>query len=675
MRSLPNAWRKLNTDFPNYYLTARLVHEHFDTSRVYEWVWIERQKDHREIAQRIVGMVPLTAFSTLFVYPLTSMAPLAAKHWWIVFNIALLLGTLSLLRGLTGLSWRRIALVIALSFPMRVNLLYGQSYALLLFVLTLACFLYQRQRRVASGIAIGTAAGLKVFPIIFLLYFLRKRDLKAFSGGVAAALCSVIVSIYIFGWQMHRVYLLQVLPRILRGEGLDPYNLKAASLSTLLHRLFIYEPTLNPHPALNAAWLFALLHPLLQMTIVAPAVLLAVPREWSPRHIRLEWAAMLLAVLAISTMASTYLFTVLILPACLLLGALPQKRSHVLYAFVLVLYVATGALAGTNLGHEGWEALLAVPRLYAILALCIFAFVLLEHQRASHPVKADRIAWGIVLGALLAFSVALNLRQLRGLYDDYRSRIVAPQIAFMTVHPVPQGDAVLFISMLGDGYHSGIEGQDAAQFSDSSDADRLSLTAANGEAWIEETRRTSTLLLASGGSMDKNILDAESPVASYDGKRLAFVREDHGQGRIWVHAVDTPGSADMPTTPPALNVLEMSFLTKDGLKGMIFSAVSGGRPSLFIVDQAGKVRPYSAEEARYPAVSPDGRWLAYSEMHGGSWNLRLRDLSSGHARELTQAACNTTEPAWAADSKTLFYASDCGRALWFSVICKRRVIP
>jgi len=27
MRTLPHAWRTLNTDFPNYYLTARLAHE------------------------------------------------------------------------------------------------------------------------------------------------------------------------------------------------------------------------------------------------------------------------------------------------------------------------------------------------------------------------------------------------------------------------------------------------------------------------------------------------------------------------------------------------------------------------------------------------------------------------------------------------------------------------
>src|SRR4051812_49249213 len=116
-RTVPSAWRTLNTDFPNYYLTARLAHEHYDTSRVYEWIWLQRQKDHRQIDQRIVGMVPITPFSTLMVYPLTSLRPLAAKHCWLIANIGLLFLTLALLRSITHLPWSRIALITALSIP------------------------------------------------------------------------------------------------------------------------------------------------------------------------------------------------------------------------------------------------------------------------------------------------------------------------------------------------------------------------------------------------------------------------------------------------------------------------------------------------------------------------------------------------------------------------------
>ena len=66
-------------------------------------------------------------------------------------------------------------------------------------------------------------------------------------------------------------------------------------------------------------------------------------------------------------------------------------------------------------------------------------------------------------------------------------------------------------------------------------------------------------------------------------------------------------------------------------------------------------------------------WLAYSKFQDGNWNLWLRDLISGQTTRLTNAACNAVEPAWASDSKTVVYASDCGRALWFTALCRRHI--
>ena len=93
VRTLPRAWQKLDTDFPNYYLTARLLHGRYDTDRIYEWIWMQRQKDHIKMEkadQAVVAFVSLTSFSALLAWPLTAWAPLPAKHIWIAFNLALL---------------------------------------------------------------------------------------------------------------------------------------------------------------------------------------------------------------------------------------------------------------------------------------------------------------------------------------------------------------------------------------------------------------------------------------------------------------------------------------------------------------------------------------------------------------------------------------------------------
>src|SRR5260370_11906857 len=126
VHTLPAAWKTVNTDFSNYYLTARLAREENDTSRIYEWIWLQRQKDHRNIDQRIISLVPITPFSTLAVWPLATAPPLVAKHRWLILNIIMVAAVVALLRSLTQLSLRHIGLVASLSVPLNNNFLYCQ---------------------------------------------------------------------------------------------------------------------------------------------------------------------------------------------------------------------------------------------------------------------------------------------------------------------------------------------------------------------------------------------------------------------------------------------------------------------------------------------------------------------------------------------------------------------
>jgi hypothetical protein len=304
-RSLPRAWQSLNTDFPSYYLTGRLLREGYNTGRLYEWIWLQRQKDHIGIDQPVAGFVPNPPFAVFPVLPLTYWAPLTAKHIWIIVNMALLAAIAALLQSITAIGWRRIALLMVLNYPLHRNLEYGQYYILLLLVVTLALWCYVREKRVLAGALMGIGLGLKIFPVLFVIYFARKRDVRAVLGLVAGGIAAVTASVWVFGLQLHRLYISQVLPWALRGDAMDPYNLGASSLSSLLHRLFLFEPEWNPHPVVHSPAVFAVLHPLLQIAIFAPAVLLTVAGNRHPRRLQLEWSAFLLAILAISTLPAS----------------------------------------------------------------------------------------------------------------------------------------------------------------------------------------------------------------------------------------------------------------------------------------------------------------------------------------------------------------------------------
>jgi hypothetical protein len=266
--------------------------------------------------------------------------------------------------------------------------------------------------------------------------------------------------------------------------------------------------------------------------------------------------------------------------------------------------------------------------------------------------------------------MSASLRHQRGLYEDYQWRVAGPPNALIAAHPQEQEQAIAVVALMPDGYRVGKLRNSIWELSATSSEDELSLAVSGDERWIERAGRESRLISNKPGRTE--IHSADSPVVLSDGKRLAYLREDHGRAQVWVRDLQDEDGEDMAITPKELNVLEMTFVPGGGL---IFSADAAGRTGMFEIDLAGNTSRMSGTEARYPAASPDGKWLAFSELEGGNWKLWLRSLEDGTSRRLTTAQCNAMEPAWAADSKTLLYASDCGRGLWFTAICRRRVVP
>jgi len=170
------------------------------------------------------------------------------------------------------------------------------------------------------------------------------------------------------------------------------------------------------------------------------------------------------------------------------------------------------------------------------------------------------------------------------------------------------------------------------------------------------------------------LYDAHEPVLSADGQSLAFVRGDHGRGRLMVRrAFESDTASEFALTLSSLNVYEASFLSA---RECAFSAVEHGRPpQIYLSDAAHTNAPLTLGESRYPALSPDGRWMAYSHLDQGGWNLWLRDEQTGTTRRIADVPCNQIQSAWKGDSKTLPYSTDRGRSLWFTAVSRRKVIP
>ncbi len=422
--TLPRAWKTLNTDFPNYYAAARLAQEGYDTSRMYEWPWIEREKDHRSVDMRIIGLLPITPFSTLAVWPLTGLAPLRAKHLWILLNLGFLIPMAWMLQSMLALNYRRIALVIFFSFPLHRNLLLGQFYILLLLLVVAACWSYLRGHRALAGALVAIAAACKIFPVLLSLFFIQRRDWRALVSGVLTGAVALGVSVGVFGLSAHRIWLQQVLPWVMRGEGLGTYA-GVASTSGVLHWLLLAEPQWNPHPWHSSPLAYALLAPTLQMLILAPAVLLIRRDDRSKERMLLEWSALLTAALTISTIPASYNFVLMVFPVGVLASTLLQRKQYVWLAALVVAYLGIGFPIAPPPNVHGLTLLLYIPRLPLMLAVLLGIYLLLwhDHRETSYSQDWTRYAWVTAMIASVAFSVHSTLYVERGQREEYAYRV------------------------------------------------------------------------------------------------------------------------------------------------------------------------------------------------------------------------------------------------------------
>lgn len=675
LHTMPRAWGTLNTDFPNYYTVARLAHEGYDTTRVYEWAWLQREKDHRAIAVQAVGLIPMTPFSTLLMWPLTGLSALAAKHVWIVVNLALLVPLCWMIRSMTGLSYQRIALVFALSFPLHRNFLFGQFYLFLLVLLAAACWAYLREFHLLAGMLVAVAAACKIFPILLFILFLRRRSWRALISGTVTGIAAAVASVAIFGWNLHRTYLHEILPWTLHGEGMPPYVTSNASISSALHYLLLPEPQWNPHPWHNSPLCFALLQSVLPMLVLAPAILLIRWEDRSRLRILLEWSALLTASLAISTLPASYHFVLIAFSVCVAAAKLLERKQYGWLTILVIVYLGIGCPMPNPHAMMGPAMLLYVPRLPLTLVflLGIYALMWRDHVVRKLSWEWTHYVWVALMVGFTLVSVRSTFNLQRAVRQEYAYRLPLQTQALLFANPAPGGAGIRSVAFTKDGYHLLTTVHGASWFDPALDDD-LSFAGEADRLLVERALSPQSKVVDVLSRSRVVLGDARDPMLSSDGDSLAYVRDDHGQGRLMVRrAFQSDSAVEATLTPASLNVYEASFLSETEYA---FSAVESNRPpGIYLTDRTHSNVPLGLTESRYPALSPDKRWMAYSHRERGMWNLWVRDQISGATRRIADVPCNQIQPSWERDSKTLLYGTDCGRSLWFTAVARRRVIP
>jgi Tol biopolymer transport system component len=147
------------------------------------------------------------------------------------------------------------------------------------------------------------------------------------------------------------------------------------------------------------------------------------------------------------------------------------------------------------------------------------------------------------------------------------------------------------------------------------------------------------------------------PTMSATGSLMAFRSDRSGPLRVYLskdnNFRETPAITEGPLDTP-------SSWTPDG-KELTFTragniyAVSASEPHT--------VRPLldTAADERFPEVSSDGKWLAYTSNESGRYELYVQPYD-GSGRRVTLTSSGAQEPAWSKNSAEIFYI-DSGRMM------------
>ena len=174
-----------------------------------------------------------------------------------------------------------------------------------------------------------------------------------------------------------------------------------------------------------------------------------------------------------------------------------------------------------------------------------------------------------------------------------------------------------------------------------------STTAKGNDLWQYDIATRTPLRITTSGA-------AVGGTWTPDGKHTVYLSTEGGRDALWMRAVD--GSAPPRRLISAPGVFAVS-VSHDGMQ-LIFQRIIDGIWSVWGAAVTGDSALYPIVREKYdafmPALSPDGRWLAYATNESGRYEIYVRPYPGpGAAVQASQEG--GTEPAWSADGHRLYF--------------------
>ncbi len=181
--------------------------------------------------------------------------------------------------------------------------------------------------------------------------------------------------------------------------------------------------------------------------------------------------------------------------------------------------------------------------------------------------------------------------------------------------------------------------------------------AGDSNIWVRDLARGTETLITTDPAVDW------TPLWTPDDQRLVFFSTRDPQG-LFSKAADGSGEAEsLAPWGESVALASPSGWSPDGQTLVVWTVSPTGLPDLALVslDREGIIEPLLASrfEEAAPAISPDGRWLAYHSAESGQREVYVRRFPNLGART-TISTGGGAQPQWSRDGRELFYRTPTG---------------
>lgn len=326
---------KVNTDFPNYYVSSNMYLDGKDMNSTYDNVEFNRQLLFYGINDQIVSFVPYPPLTALLMLPIAKLAPLDAKLVWNIFNLLLLACCILILSKITELNYFKCGIIFFLSgFALTNNFMFGQVYLLVLLFLLLSMYFMRQGKDILSALFIALSIVLKFYTIFFIFLFIFKKRYKLLVYTIVFSVLIYIPVVLLTGFDLNLFYFTKIMPRLGDAWVGTVYAVEYQSFLSLLHHWFDHEPMLNPAPFIQSTLAFYILKYAYIFFILTIAISVLKSKN---ENLLLELSLFCITCLLLLPVNASYQYVVLIPAAVILFKYYSGKKKYIPAAFMVLL--------------------------------------------------------------------------------------------------------------------------------------------------------------------------------------------------------------------------------------------------------------------------------------------------------------------------------------------------